>query len=157
MPIATATWAKMSLKMWMRFLQFTYFVKWNATLSELHSWDLEPYPNSEIQQENFVVAYLRPLQRTPEIRHFTSFRLLSHGNARISTGWKFVRLVVLFTRNHLTRTKLKTASRSKSRMNWAKIKYQAVPFEQSSRSKIRPVFCEHPTTWHADDHKCINF
>ena len=63
---------KRHLKKWMRFFQFAYFVKWKGTLSELHSWELEPYPNSEIQQENFVVAYLRPLQGTPEIRHLGS-------------------------------------------------------------------------------------
>ena len=83
---------------------------------------------------------------TPEIRHFLvvvvqwrkkllfcTFRLRSHGNARISTGWKFVRLVVPFTRNHLTRTKLQTSSRSKFRMIYAKINNQTVPCEQSSQ------------------------
>lgn len=69
----------------------------------------------------------------------SSLRLRSHAQDEFSASWKFMRLGVLLTRNHLNGTKVLVAVQS---FVWKEQNYWTIPCEWSvkffSRRKIRP-------------------
>ena len=93
-----------------------------------------------------------------EIERFFHSTSVMMAPDELSTGWKFVLSGVLFTRNHVKRTKIWTSSRSKfvwtehiEHRIYSAISNGSVwrksPFKFFSRSKISPIPWERSLYW----------